>query len=84
MAKRGHRRICTALAVSPDGSRVASAQAYDGIIKVWDRDTGRERFSRDAQYALGQCLEPAGGGVILRAGQLQLPVPNLDPAAFTA
>ena len=57
----------------------------DGVLTCRVKQgRAKARFSRDAQYALGQCLEPAGGGVILRAGELQLPVPNLDPAAFTA
>jgi hypothetical protein len=44
----------------------------------------KARFSRDAQYALGQYLEPAGAGVVLRVGANDLPVPNLDPAALTS
>jgi len=57
----------------------------DGVLTCCVKQgRAKARFSRDAQYALGQHLEPAGGGVILRAGALQLPVPNLDPSAFTA
>jgi len=56
----------------------------DGVLTCRvKRGRAKARFSRDAQYALGQHLEPAGDGVILRAGALQLPVPNLDPSAFT-
>ena len=57
----------------------------DGVLTCRVKQgRAKARFSRDAQYELGQFLEPAGAGVILRAGSLQLPVPNLDPSAFTS
>jgi hypothetical protein len=57
----------------------------DGVLTCRVKQgRAKARFSRDAQFALGQCLEPAGAGVVLRAGELQIPVPNLDPAAFTS
>jgi hypothetical protein len=57
----------------------------DGVLTCRVKQgRAKARFSRDAQYELGQFLEPAGAGVILRAGALQIPVPNLHPAAFTS
>ena len=57
----------------------------DGVLTcLVKHGRAKARFSRDAQYALGLCLEPAGPGVILRAGAAQLSVPNLDAAALTS
>ncbi|HVE87477.1 MAG TPA: DUF1285 domain-containing protein [Myxococcales bacterium] len=62
-----------------------TVRVEDGVLTCRvKRERAKARFSRDAQYALGQLLEPAGAGVILRVGRLQLPVPNLDPAALTS
>jgi WD40 repeat protein len=40
----GHRARISALAITPDGRAVATADC-EGIIKVWDPGTGRERAS---------------------------------------
>ncbi len=62
----------------------STLRVEDGILTCRVKQgRAKARFSRDAQYALGQHLEPAGGGVVLRAGTALLPVPNLDPAALT-
>lgn len=63
----------------------ATLRVEDGVLTCRaKRGRAKARFSRDAQYALGQYLEPAGAGVVLRVGANQLPVPNLDPAALTS
>jgi len=63
----------------------SSLRVEDGVLTCRVKQgRAKARFSRDAQYALGQSLELAGAGVVLRAGSAQLPVPNLDPAALTS
>ncbi|NVJ27039.1 MULTISPECIES: DUF1285 domain-containing protein [Myxococcus] len=61
------------LAVEPDG--VLSCRVKQGRAKA--------RFSRDAQYQLGQLLEAAPeGGLLLRAGERRYPVAlSLDELA---
>jgi hypothetical protein len=56
--------------VDPDG--VLSCKVKQG--------RARARFSRDAQYQLGQLLEEgADGGLVLCAGQRRMPLPvSLD------
>jgi hypothetical protein len=45
----------------------------------------KARFSRDAQYALGQYLEQGpGGGLLLRIGDRRLALPHLPPDALSA
>ena len=38
---RGHREMIHGLALSPDGSRLATA-SFDGTVRVWETETGRE------------------------------------------
>lgn len=48
----GHREFIQAIAVSPDGSMLASAEHWTGPVKLWDLRTGKElrtlRFGWDA------------------------------------
>jgi len=64
------------LHVEPDG--VLSCRVKQG--------RARARFSRDAQYQLGQLLEEGpDGGLVLCAGQRRLPLPvSLDALAASA
>jgi WD40 repeat protein/tRNA A-37 threonylcarbamoyl transferase component Bud32 len=39
---RGHQHPVVTLAVSPDGKRIASADAVDPVIRLWDGETGME------------------------------------------
>lgn len=57
----------------------------DGVLTCGVKGgRAKARFSRDAQYALGQYLEPSGHKVVLRVGTHDLPVPNLDASALTS
>jgi uncharacterized protein len=63
----------------------ATIRIEDGVLTCRVKQgRAKARFSRDAQFALGQHLEPDGASVILHAGAVEIPVPNLDPSAFTS
>jgi WD40 repeat protein len=49
----GHRAELSAIAPSPDGKTLATAD-MDGIIKLWDAATGRERFTLPRQRSMSR------------------------------
>ncbi len=56
-------------------------KTLDGVLScLVKRGQARARFSRDAQYQLGQLLEQEpGGGLVLCAGGQRMPIPvSLD------
>ena len=55
----------------------------DGVLECRVKGgRAKARFSRDAQFALGQWLRPSGSAVVLEIGDRSVAVPNLDPSAF--
>jgi len=48
----------------------------EGVLTVQVKSgRARARFSRDAQFALGNLLEPEGEGLVLRVGEQRWPTP---------
>ncbi|WP_257461349.1 DUF1285 domain-containing protein [Archangium lipolyticum] len=72
----------TAEALDPATLAVGS----DGVLTCGVKGgRGKARFSRDAQYQLGELLEQdEGGHLFLRAGQRRLPVPSVSLDALGA
>jgi WD40 repeat protein/serine/threonine protein kinase len=63
-----HPGLVSSLVYSPDGRRLASGCA-DGVIKVWDADTGRETLAfHDADAILRLAFSPDGGRLAAAAG----------------
>jgi WD40 repeat protein len=83
---RGHSQPVFALAFTPDGTTLATG-GFDGLVKVWDVATGRERgrllghavpvlsvaFSPDGQtLASAGCAPPGVGGSLARPAEVKL------------
>jgi WD40 repeat protein len=58
----GHAELVESVAVSPDGTRLASAD--DAVVKIWDAATGQERLSFSTQHTgiaiFGLAFSPDG------------------------
>lgn len=62
-----------------------SLRLEDGIFVCRvKRGRAKALFSRDAQYALGQLLEPGPGGLLIRVGANRLAVPQVPADLLTA
>ena len=61
MTLRGHRVDVMAVAVSPDGMRIASG-GFDDAIRIWDPATGKQLWSIPARGrgVLNLCWSPDG------------------------
>lgn len=79
----GHAAAITYVAFTPDLERVVTA-GLDGLVKVWDIETGRELFSRGIEHLGPVAL--LGGGRRLAAkttmGVLVLDLEGLRPVAM--
>jgi hypothetical protein len=67
----GHTGPVTAVAIAPDGTRLATVDGYDGTVRIWDPATGQQRAVLTARTSParavaiapdGTWLASAGGG----------------------
>src|SRR5206468_3557637 len=66
-------------AFSPDGKRLAAAVTYQGIVRVWDANTGTEAYS--CKYAgkyPGQVIFSPDGKQVVACGQNGVQVWDTD------
>src|SRR5262249_29313954 len=69
-----------AVAFAPDGATVASGHA-DGAVRLWDRDTGKERALLRGHSWVVYSLAFAPDGRSVISGSAAAPVRVWDPAA---
>jgi RNA polymerase sigma factor (sigma-70 family) len=74
--------IGATLALSPDGHLLATMNSMTGVIQFWDRQTGKERFSRETNASsLGAvCFRP-NGKTILTVGDDDLAIREWDASS---
>jgi WD40 repeat protein len=72
------------IAVSPDGRRVATLRAFDGIVSVWDPGTGDRVFEVDVEPHTGlSALDWSPDGRLLAVGSFDGTVTVLDAEGRT-
>ena len=72
-----HENGASCIAFSPFGNKVASGGS-DGMVKVWNADSGQEDKSTKASYAAITCLEYNSNGCLLAAGDMNSEITLLE------
>ena len=72
-----HENGASCIAFSPFGNKVASGGS-DGMVKVWNADSGQEDKSTKASYAAITCLEYNSNGFLLAAGDMNSEITLLE------
>jgi WD40 repeat protein len=60
----GHGVALTACAMSADGATIVS-MARDATLKIWDADTGAERFTLSGHKVVGNCCAISADGAVV-------------------
>jgi tetratricopeptide (TPR) repeat protein len=77
---KGHRRLVTCVAISPDSARIVSA-SFDGTAKLWDADTGQETLTLTGQGAVvSVAFSPDGARIAAPCGDSIVRVWDARPA----
>jgi COMPASS component SWD3 len=64
---KGHKRGVSGVKFSPDGKRIASCSA-DGMIKIWDAETGRLEHTLEGHMAGISCIAWSPDSTVLASG----------------
>jgi eukaryotic-like serine/threonine-protein kinase len=75
---KGHTDVVSTVAVSTDGKRIVSGSC-DGIVKVWDAETGKEIHSLKAQDTVYGVAFSPDGKRILSGGGVDSPKEKTPP-----
>ena len=74
---QAHEYGASCIAFSPFGSKVASGGG-DGVVKLWNADTGQEEKTAKASYTSVTCLEFNMNGQLLAAGDMSSEITLLE------
>ena len=74
---QAHEHGASCIAFSPFGGKVASGGG-DGVVKVWNADSGQEAHQTRASYTSVTCLEYNSNGNLLAAGDMNSEITILE------